>query len=74
MLTSIFKGLGGLVGDTAEGLKYLAEEIQEIPKALEEGYKEGLMITPEGQEPTQNKMTIAEAMEIINKMKEEETK
>jgi len=39
-----FRLLGGLVSDVAEGLQYAAVEIQEIPDALIDGWKNGAMI------------------------------
>ncbi len=39
-----FRLLGGLVSDVAEGLQYAAVEIQEIPDALVDGWKNGAMI------------------------------
>jgi len=37
---------GGLLGDLAEGVKWAGDEIAEIPQALEDGWNEGLMVTP----------------------------
>ena len=50
MLQAIFRGLGGLVGDTVEVIKGTGSELIDLPGALKEGFDKGLMITPEAME------------------------
>ena len=55
MLGSILKGLGGLAGDAVEVVKMAGEEVVNAPGALMDGFNEGLIITPEGQETEEPK-------------------
>ena len=53
MLNGLGKMVGGVLGDTVEIIKMGAEEIVDLPGSIIDGFNEGLMITPEGQEPAQ---------------------
>ena len=64
MVASLFKGLGGLLGDTAEGIKWLGDEVSEIPQALEDGWNEGLMVTPSEPAPTAPEQLVTNKEEL----------
>ena len=67
MLSSVFKGFGGLLGDTVEAVKYIGEEIMEVPGAIADGFEEGLITSQDKPEEA----TKPEAVQSANTMTEE---
>lgn len=46
MLSTIFKGVGGLIGDAYEATKYVGQELVDAPGALIDGMQEGFFTAP----------------------------
>lgn len=48
MLKEIFGVAGGLIGDAVELTKDIGKEIIDIPGAIKDGFNEGVILTPTG--------------------------
>ena len=64
MLSTLFKGIGGLTGDLVEGVKYVGSEIIDAPGAFIEGVQEGL-ITREDEPREADAVTPAKTTERV---------
>ena len=65
MLTTVFKGLGGLVGDAIEATKYIGSEIADVPGAFVDGVKEGLITTAEPTEEATTETSCIVEAEVV---------